>query len=194
MTTTSSLGTSLFNSTATSAGTVKATGYKPYQTADSTASTGDSSSGGATISLQARIAAAEAADNAKDFSKLESDVRSDLDAQYAAAKTKGTSATPDLSEMSGRALAAIVLNKSGSFSRAEVQAAHQEMNGRARTAMVGGGLNASGIAAYSQQLLADYKDMSDEERQARGLTPDVIKNATAMAQQTSGPPSLFDLI
>lgn len=123
-------------------------------------------SGSATISSAARIAAAEAADNKKDFTALSTEVRSTLDAQYAAARTAGTGEKADLSEMSGRALAAIALNKAGTFSNREIAAARLEMRGRERadfSSQIGSGSGISALAAYNQQIVTQYDDMSSDD-------------------------------
>lgn len=156
------------------------------------------STDGATISTAAKIAAAEAADNQKDFATLSSDVRADLDAQY---KASGTD-QPDLSEMSGRALAAISLNTSGSFSRSEMLAAQTELKGRMRQAFLdgtgsGSGSGLSGLASYSQQIVSQYDAMSQEERDALGWKPATRANAQSFVDAVNGTganQSLFNLL
>ena len=122
------------------------------------------------ISDAAKAAAAAKADNAKDFGELTKEVRANLDAQYTAGTPKGH---PDLSGLSGRALASIALNKDGSFSPAETALAKKTLNDQTRASFLsatssGQGLTA--LAAYSQQAVTQYDNMSAEERQARGWT------------------------
>lgn len=147
------------------------------------------SSNGVNISASAKIAAAEAADNAKDFATLTSDVRATLDAQY-----KDGGKTPDLSEMSGRALAAIALNRGKDFSTKEVAAAKAELGARTRnefTASIGGSATMSGLAAYNQMLVSQYDSMSTEEREALGWT-DKVRASAASFVGSNGQASLFD--
>lgn len=157
-------------------------------------------SSGVSISLAARIAAAEQADNAKDFTVLSQNMRSALDAQYAAASTNGTSTKPDLTEMSGRALAAIALNKTGAFSRPEMAAAKNELNQRTReelTSAFKSGNALDALVSYNAQLMTDYDGMSQEERDARGWTADIRASAEAFVTTVNGSdtaPSLFDLL
>jgi len=152
-------------------------------------------SNGVTISAAAQIAAAEAADNKKDFATVTKDVRATLDAQYAADKKAGkTSSTPDLSEVSGRALAAIALDKGGDFTSAEVRAAKGELRERTReqfSATLSGSSASSAIAAYNQQLVSQYDSMSIEEREALGWT-DKVRDSAASFVGTDSAPSLFD--
>lgn len=164
------------------------------QTASTTGSTGVS------ISPAAKIAAAEQADNAKDFTALSNEVRSTLDAQYIAAKTAKTLAKPDLGEMSGRALAAIMLNKTASFSSGEIAAARRELGNRTRAdfaAATSGGTSLSALAAYNQQLVSQYDSMTQEERDARGWTDTLRSSAAAFTASTANgtaTSSLFDLL
>lgn len=152
------------------------------------------------ISKAARIAAAEAADNAKDFTTLSQQVRQALDTQYAADKANKTNEAPDLSEMSGRALAAIALNKSGAFNTREIALARKELNERARielseTLKSGNAMDA--LVSYNQQLVADYDGMTQEERDARGWTDKTRSAAEAFLTTVRGTdttPSLFALL
>lgn len=150
---------------------------------------------GISISADAQAAAAETEDNQKDFTDLSNDVRSTLDAQYAAAKAAGKDQVPDLSGMSGRALAAIVLNQSGKFMPAEQRAAKAALDQQTRNdfaAATGGGMSMSSLASYSQSLVQQYDAMSPEERQARGWTEAFRDNAAKVVSE--GSLSLFDQI
>ena len=194
-------GTSKATSSYTSASDSVATAVQKLidtKTAANTKTTGTTSSAstnGVSISSTARIAAAEAADNAKSFSTLTSDVRKTLDDQYAADKTAGkTSSTPDIGEYSGRALAAIALNRDGNFSSKEVAAAKAELRDRTReqfSSIVGNGISLSGMAAYNQQLVSQYDSMSAEEREAMGWT-DKVRSSAAAFVGTGSQSSLFD--
>ena len=152
------------------------------------ATTGTTKSDAATISAAAKIAAAEKADNAKDFGALTADVRATLDKQYAADKAAGAKiAKPDLSAFSGRALAAMALNRDGDFSRREVAAARIELRGRDRQALVGatsGGFNTNALAAYSRQMVATYDGISSEEREALGWRGRTRASAAAFVQRS----------
>ncbi|WP_070157487.1 hypothetical protein [Sphingobium phenoxybenzoativorans] len=167
--------------------------------AASTASSGTqtaSSQSDVSISPEALAAAQAKEDNAKDFAALSAQVRAALDAQYAKANATGNAtvergSAPDLSALSGRAVAAIALNRTGAFSRAEVQAAKAEMRSRiqedfANAALSSGG-SSGGIAAYSSQLVSQYDAMSDEEREARDWTDSTRASASAFALKATTP-------
>lgn len=118
------------------------------------------------ISSDATIAAATKADKAKDAETLAKDIRTALDAQY----TKSGKKTADLSEQSPRALATIILNKSGSFSSSEVLSARQELRSRDRNTFLQATANdfsLSSLEAYQTARLTAYSAMSAEERQVR---------------------------
>ena len=161
------------------------------------ATTGTTSpSSGVSISRAARIAAAEKVDNAKDFTVLSQQVRQALDAHYAA--TKDSKA--DLNEMSGRALAAIALNKTSAFNPREMASARKELNERARVELAAAlktGNAMDALVSYNQQLVADYDGMTQEERDARGWTDKTRSTADAFITTVNGAentPSLFDLL
>lgn len=91
------------------------------------------------------------------------EVRASLDS-----RSQGTTG---LEALSGRALAAIALDRGNIFSRNDVLAAKAELQSREREGVTsamrsGGGL--AGLATYSRTLMSDYDAMSSEERQARG--------------------------
>lgn len=160
------------------------------------ASTYAATSTGLTISKSAKIAAAEATDNKKEFAALSANVRATLDAQYAASSVK----EPQFDEMSGRALAAIALNDSGNFSRNEVFAAKTELRERIRevfTDAIGQDVGLSGAVSYSKQLISNYDALSQEERTAIGWTEATRASAQSVIQLvngTSGQTSLFQLL
>lgn len=157
-------------------------------------------SNGVSISPAAMIAAAEQADNKKDFTALSSEVRSTLDGQYAAAKAAKTTPRADLSQLSGRALAAIILNKTANFSGSEIAAAKQELGNRTRAefaSATSGGTSLSALGAYNQQIVSQYDAMTQEERDARGWTDKLRSSAAAFTTAMAGngaTSSLFDLL
>lgn len=139
---------------------------------------GDAAKAGAgssvSITLQARRAAAEKQDADKAAPALASELRGALDRAYAAA---GERHSADLTDLSGRALAVMVLNDTGQFSRAEVAAAKSELRGRDRQAVLAqisaDGLTASSLAAYLKQSLGARATMSAEERGLRDANPNL---------------------
>lgn len=161
-----------------------------------TASSAAATATGVTISKSAKIAAAEVADNKKEFAALSSDVRATLDDQYAASGTR----QPQFDEMSGRALAAIALNDSGNFSKSEVFAANTELRARIREALsgsIGQDVGVSGAVSYSKQLISNYDALSEEERTAIGWTEATrasAQNVIQLVNGTSGQTSLFQLL
>jgi len=121
---------------------------------------------GVTISVAATIAAAAKADKDKDGATLAADIRKDLDAQYKA--SGGT--TPDLSAQSPRALATIILNESGGFSRSEVLHAKAELRSRDRATFLAATANdfsLTSLEAYQTAKLTSRSSMSVEERTVR---------------------------
>src|SRR5205814_8228995 len=113
----------------------------------------------------------------------------------------GTSSTPGLSEMSGRALAVIILNKTSSFSGSEQAAAKRELGQRTRaefTTAFSSGSGPTALTGYNQLLVSEYHAISPEERQARGWTSALRDGAASFVNSTSGSStgnsSLFDLL
>jgi hypothetical protein len=192
----SALGYSLAKLSASAQATIDAATNGSQTTAASTSSPAD----GVSISNAAKIAAAEQQDNAKDFATLTQQVRQTLDTQYAADKADKTSNAPDLSLMSGRALAAIALNKAGNFSAREMAAAKKELNERARielAAALKSGNAMGALVSYNQQLVSDYDGMTQEERDARGWTDKTRSTAESFITTVNGTdsvPSLFALL
>jgi hypothetical protein len=161
-------------------------------TASAGAAPVSSTSAAATISAAARAAAAAKADNAKDFTALSKDVRATLTAQYSVAKAAGdASPEADLSAMSGRALAAIALDRGDIFTRAEGNAAKAELRNRMRQDVVASGGGLAGITTYSKQMVTRYDSASVEEREALGWTAKTRGGAAALVQQVSRP-SIWD--
>ncbi|RVT94414.1 hypothetical protein [Sphingomonas crocodyli] len=162
-------------------------------TGKATSTTAATSSNGVTISATAKAKAADVADNAKDFATVGKETRATLDA----AKKAGKSV--DLSELSGRALSAMILDKSDQFSAGEQAAAKKELNQRMRDdvmSTIGGSASLTSLANYNQLLISDYDSMSVEEREARGWNAQTRSQAAAFvatATNTSTS-SLFDLL
>jgi hypothetical protein len=147
---------------------------------------------GVSLSPAAQAAAAETADNAKDFGDLAKEIRSSLDTLYAAEKAAGKPQTANFSQLSGRALSAIVLDKGNQFTPAEQRAAKTALDQQTKdnfASAVSGGMSMSSLSSYSQSLVAQYDAMSPEERQARGWTPQFRDNAAKVV--TEGSLSLF---
>jgi hypothetical protein len=147
---------------------------------------------GVSLSPAAQAAAAETADNAKDFGDLAKEIRSSLDTLYAAEKAAGKPQTANFNQLSGRALSAIVLDKGNQFTPAEQRAAKTALDQQTKdnfASAVSGGMSMSSLSSYSQSLVAQYDAMSPEERQARGWTPQFRDNAAKVV--TEGSLSLF---
>jgi hypothetical protein len=161
--------------------------------ATDTASKSASSDTGVSISANAQAAAAEADDNKKDFTDLANEIRSSLDTLYAAEDKAGKAKSANFSQLSGRALSAVVLNQGGKFSASEVRQAKTALDNQTRDdfkAAMQSGMSMSGLASYSQSLVTQYDSMSDEERQARGWTQSFRDNAAKVV--STGSLSLFD--
>jgi len=188
----SSQSSSPYISPAVSAAMAKLAG----ETTDSAASvSGSINDGGVSISAGAQAAAAEADDNAKDFADLSNEVRSSLDTLYAAEKAAGKPQTANFSNLSGRALSAVVLNQTGKFTPAEQRAAKTALDQQTKddfATAISGGMSMSSLSSYSQSLITQYDAMSPEERQARGWTQQFRDNAAKVV--TEGSLSLFDQI
>ena len=162
-------------------------------TGKTSATTTATSTNGVSISSAAKVAAAEAADNAKAFATVGTETRATIDAQKEAGKSL------DLSELSGRALAAMILDKDKQFSAAEKAAAKTELNKRTRdefVSTVGGSATLTTLASYNQLMVKDYDSMSAEEREARGWTSQTRAQAAAFVATASNTStsSLFDLL
>lgn len=188
-------GTTSSTSQTDASATVQAALEKLAKDAETKAAASSSSSGTQVNISQAALAAAAAkADNAKDASVVLTETRASLDAQYAAGTAKGSA---DLSQLSGRALAIMALNKDGSFSAAESRAAKNALREDTQTSFLSamsGGLDASSIASFSTQLAAQYDDMSPEEREARGWSEQFRNSSADFSSKINDMPSLFDMI
>lgn len=130
-----------------------------------TTASGNASSG-VTISVAASIASAAKDDAKKDAATLAKDIRKTLDTQYG----KDNTGKADFTEMSPRALSTIMLNESGSFSKAEMIAAKQEMRSRDRDAFLtatANDLSVDTLKTYQTALMTGRSTMSIEERTVR---------------------------
>jgi hypothetical protein len=189
----SSTSTSQTDASAASA-TITAALQKLAKEAEAKSAAASTSGTAVSISPAAQAAAAAAADNAKDAGVLTTEVRANLDAQYAAGTAKGSA---DLSSLSGRALALMALNKDGTFSAAESRAAKQALRESTQASFVSAmskGLDASSIASFSTQLASQYDDMSAEEREARGWSEQFRNSNSDVSSKIADMPSLFDQI
>lgn len=163
--------------------------------ATSAVPTDTSDDNGVSISADAQAAAAEAADNKRDFADLAKEIRSSLDTLYAAEKAAGKPQSANFANLSGRALSAVVLNQGNQFTPAEQRQAKAALDQQTRqdfAAAVQGGMSMSNLASYSQSLVTQYDAMSTEERQARGWTEAFRYNAAKVVSE--GSLSLFDQI
>ncbi|MBV1690752.1 hypothetical protein KRR38_24505 [Novosphingobium sp. G106] len=187
-------GTTSSTSQTDASAAVQAALEKLAKDAETKAAASSSSGTQVNISQAALAAAAAKADNAKDASVVLTETRATLDAQYAAGTAKGSA---DLSQLSGRALALMALNKDGSFSAAESRAAKQALKEDTQTSFLSAmskGLDASSIASFSTQLAAQYDDMSPEEREARGWSEQFRNSSADFSSKINDMPSLFDQI
>jgi hypothetical protein len=121
--------------------------------------------------------------SARNILDVASDVRTALDAQYAAADPGGTTTdggTIDFSSLDDRSVAAIALNEGSAFSAHEVLEAKAEVRTRTATAVTAS--FSSGSGALGQDLMTNYENMSPEERQAEGWTPELFAQVSANYQ------------
>lgn len=115
----------------------------------------------------------------RDFGKVAVDVRAVLDKQYATATGDGVATGPDdgqidFARFDPRSLAAIALNQDGLFSPHEVRQAAVEIRARDREAVLGSYQTSGGSedpSAFGKDMITRYADMTAEERQATGWTP-----------------------
>lgn len=152
------------------------------------AKSGTASNGGAQISDAAVLAQSHTSDLKKDFGVLAKETRAALDSQY-----KSGASSPKFDKISGRALASIVLNEGGQFSRGEQAAARAEIQARERsvlTAAFSSGMSVATLASYGKTLAENYDAKSPEERKVLGYTEQTRLNASRMASTMSV--SLFD--
>jgi hypothetical protein len=150
---------------------------------------------GVSISPTAQAAAAETADHAKNFTDLANEIRSSLDTLHAAEKAAGKPQAANFSQLSGRALSAVVLNQGNQFTPAEQRAAKTVLDQQTKNdfaSATSSGMSMSSLSSYSQSLVAQYDAMSAEERQARGWTSQFRDNAAKVVSE--GSLSLFSQV
>lgn len=101
------------------------------------------------------------------FADVSDDARAGLDNIYAKAGD-----LKDLSKFGSRALSAIVLNRTDTFTSTEIAAARSEMKSRLGQSVQSAFQSAGSTGdptAFSKKLIAQYGSMSVEEREAAGL-------------------------
>ena len=190
----STQSTTSYTSAAYSAAIAKLEGQSSGATTPATAAASTDNSG-VSISPTAQAAAAETTDNAKDFTDLANEIRSSLDTLYAAEKTAGKPQAANFSQLSGRALSAVVLDQGKQFTPAEQRAAKTALDQQTKNdfaSAISGGMSMSSLSSYSQSLVTQYDAMSPEERQARGWTQQFRDNAAKVVSE--GSLSLFDQV
>jgi hypothetical protein len=190
----STSSTTAYSSATYSAAIAKLQGDSSGATTPATTAT-STDDNGVSISPTAQAAAAEADDNATDFTDLANTIRSSLDTLYTAEKAAGKPQTANFSQLSGRALSAVVLDQGNQFTPAEQRAAKTALDQQTKddfASAISGGMSMSSLSSYSQSLVTQYDAMSPEERQARGWTPQFRDNAAKVVSE--GSLSLFDQI
>ncbi|SMQ70326.1 hypothetical protein SAMN06295905_1887 [Devosia lucknowensis] len=135
---------------------------------------------------------------------LAGNTRSALDQIYAQAKANGKLATfnrntttgtyVDLGKLSSRALSSIVLDREGTFTPTEVNAARFALQSKSGATLLAGFQSASKSGdptAFSQNIIAAFNSMSSEERQAVGWSDQLYKAAMQSYASTSKLMELF---
>ncbi|MBJ3783522.1 hypothetical protein [Devosia sediminis] len=129
---------------------------------------------------------------------LAANTRSALDKIYAEAKANGKLATfnrstttgtyVDMSKLSSRALTSIVLDSQGAFTQTEVNAARSALQAKSGTTLLAGFQSASKSGdptAFSQNIIAAFTSLSDEERRAVGWSDQLYQAAMQSYASTS---------
>ena len=124
--------------------------------------------------------------------------RTALDRLYAEAKANGRLATYnrntttgtyiDLSRFSSRALSSIVLDTSGDFTPTEVNAARAALQAKSGATLLAGFQSASKSGdptTFSQNIIAAFTSLSDEERRAVGWSDQLYQAAMQSYATTS---------
>lgn len=161
------------SSTSSATGTQMAQALKTIADKKATRAGANGGSGTSSVSItvEAKRASAEKADAARTPAELTSAVRKSLDKQY----VQNGRDSGDLRDMSGRALATIILNEDGKFSKGEIAAAKQELRARDRQLAIGvigsGTLTSASLATYLSETLAARSQMSAEEQRLREINP-----------------------
>lgn len=152
----------------------------------------------------ARDAEAPASDPAKDFDTVASKARAALDQQYLAAKNNGKNLVFDASRRNGQladlsgfdnqSLSAISLNEGNQFSQAESYAAKQALSERTRTSILKAfqqGASSGDPRAASLGLIQQYQSMTAQERQAAGISSNLLDIAVSNYKSTTQLMSMF---
>lgn len=132
------------------------------------------------------------------FSTVASNARRALDQQIADAKAQGkelvfssyrkSGIQADFSEFSSRALSAISLNEGDAFSDAEIHAAQQELDSRARKVLLScfeDANSSSDPTALSLNVISAFNSLSSEERSAVGWNDTFFQAAVTNYQSAS---------
>jgi hypothetical protein len=135
---------------------------------------------------------------------LADNVRASLDRQYAQAKANGRAPTfnrntttgtfIDISGLSSRALSAIVIDSENRFSPEETNAARAALRSKSSASLVAGFQNAAASGdptAFSQNIIAAFRSLSAEERQAVGWSDQLYQAAMQSYTSTS---KLMDML
>jgi hypothetical protein len=152
------------------------------------------------------LALAEAGQAAEPVSMeaLAKNVRASLDQLYAQARANGrapsfnrnttTGTFIDVSAFSSRALSAMVLNTENKFSPEEANAARAALRSKSSATLVAGVQSATASGdptAFSQNILAAFRSLSAEERQAVGWSDQLYQAAMQSYTSTS---KLMDML
>lgn len=133
----------------------------------------------------------------EDAASLGKNLRNLLDKRYAAIRDAGKQPTFDarsrtgqvveLGDFASRAISVMALNRDGLFSAEEVRAANAEIRSRANAAISEGykqAAKSSDPTALARNVVAIYSSMSAEERQAAGISENLLNTAISSYQST----------
>jgi hypothetical protein len=152
------------------------------------------------------LALSRAGDTAEPVSmaELATNTRSALDRLYADAKASGKAPTfnrntttgtyVDMSSFSSRTLSSIVLDKEGAFTPTEVNAARSALQAKSGATLLAGFQSASKSGdptAFSQNIIAAFSSLSDEERLAVGWSNQLYEAAMQSYAMTSKLMNMF---
>jgi hypothetical protein len=152
------------------------------------------------------LALVEAGDTAAppSMTDLAANARTTFDRLYAEARANGKAPTfnratttgsyIDVSGFSSRALSAIVLDTDNRFSSEEVRAAQKALQAKSSATLVAGFQSASKSGdptAFSQNIIAAFTSLSDEERRAVGWSDQLYQAAMQSYASTSKLMSMF---
>lgn len=136
---------------------------------------------------------------------LAENTRAALDSLYADARASGRLATfnrntttgtyVDMSKFSSRTLSSIVLDKTGAFTQTEVNAARSALQAKSGATLLSGFQAASKSGdptAFSQNIIAAFTSLSEEERLAVGWSEQLYQAAMQSYATTSKLMSMFN--